>query len=95
MNKLTTTLLLAGFALASPVRADGLACNNSCTNEHQQCIAHLGTSASGNCGDGYRLCVQRCDPQRMNSNYLESDAVRRSLQQHVASTSPQKVTATP
>jgi len=95
MTKPNILMLAAGLALLTSAEAADLACNAGCTTEHQQCVTRLGDSAASNCGDGYRVCVQRCDPQRMNSSFLESDAVRRRLQQHVASANPQQAIATP
>ena len=93
MNKLIALLFAGGISLGmslvSTAQADGASCTASCTVDHNRCTALPGASADGNCGDGYRLCVQRCDPRRMNSSFLESDAVKRSLLQRVASNGAQ------
>lgn len=79
MNKLIAIVIVFGLVLSASVRADAGRCNTACSAEHGQCVDRLGDAASGNCGDGFRLCVQRCDPQRMNTAFLESDSTRRLL----------------
>lgn len=79
MNKLIAIAIVIGLALASAAKADGMGCTNGCATDHQLCVTRLGEAARGNCGDSYRLCVQRCDPRRSNTAYLDSEASRRSL----------------
>lgn len=79
MNKLIALVIAIGLAIVSAAHANGAACNQSCSNEHSQCLSSLGAAATGNCNDGFRVCVQRCDPRRMNAAYLDSDATRRML----------------
>ena len=79
MNKLIAIAIVIGLVLSSAVRADGGRCTAACSSDQEQCLSRLGVKSASNCGDGFRLCVQRCDPRRMNTSYLESDAARRSL----------------
>lgn len=79
MNKLIAIAIVIGLALASAAKADGMGCTTGCATDHQLCVTRLGEAASGNCGDSYRLCVQRCDPRRSNTAYLDSETSRRSL----------------
>ena len=79
MNKLIAIVIVFGLVLSASVRADGGQCNNACSSEHGQCMDRLGSAATGNCGDGFRLCVQRCNPQRMNTAFLESHSTQRLL----------------
>lgn len=79
MNKLIAIAIALGLAFTSAVYADGMACNTSCAAEQTQCVTKLGSVAKGNCNDGFRICVQRCDPRRMNTAFLESDASSRTL----------------
>ncbi len=71
MNKLIAVVIVIGLVLSAAARAEGLACNDSCVSVRSQCIQTLGAESIGNCSDGFRLCVQRCDPRRMNTALLE------------------------
>lgn len=77
MNKLIAIVLTLGLALAASARAEGPSCNASCQVEEGRCAALAGASANGNCRDGFRVCVQRCDPSRQNSTFLDSFASER------------------
>ncbi|MES2683933.1 MAG: hypothetical protein V4650_10480 [Pseudomonadota bacterium] len=83
MNKLIAIAIAIGLALASAAKADGLACSGSCASDHQSCVARLGTAPSENCSIGYRVCVQRCDPRRSNTAYLDSFASKQNLYRRV------------
>lgn len=49
-----------------PVPGASDACVQTCLNEHDLCL--LGADGEpGLCGDEQRLCVERCDPQMMNT----------------------------
>jgi len=65
---LAAALLLA---LAGSAHGEGASCTDACVAEEKQCITTLGEKARGNCGEGLRVCVQRCDPQRMNTALLD------------------------
>lgn len=84
MNKLLAVLIALGLAVASAVHAEGTACDNSCASDHAQCVSRLGDAAIGNCGDSFRLCVQRCDPSRHNAAFLDSNEARSLLARHSA-----------
>jgi len=72
MNKLIAVVIVLALSVSAAVRAESLSCNSQCVDERSQCIETLGAKSVGNCGDGFRLCVQRCDPRRMNTALLES-----------------------
>ncbi|ROH89609.1 hypothetical protein ED208_10810 [Stagnimonas aquatica] len=49
-----------------PVPGAEDACVQTCLSEHEICL--LGADGEpGLCGDEQRLCVERCDPQMMNT----------------------------
>ena len=85
MNKLIAIAIVIGLTMASAVKADGMACTGACASDHQLCVARLGSAPSDNCSAGYRLCVQRCDPRRSNTAYLDSEASHQSLYRRVGS----------
>ena len=60
--------LIGGFH-AGAVHGDSGQCIADCRSDRAQC-ATLGPDAGSNCGDGLRLCLQRCDPQRLNADLL-------------------------
>ncbi|MCX7178215.1 MAG: hypothetical protein NTX56_05370 [Proteobacteria bacterium] len=84
MNKLLAVLIALGLAIASAAHAESTACDNSCASEHAQCVTRLGDAAVGNCGDSFRLCVQRGDPSRHNAAVLDSVEARTLLASHSA-----------
>ncbi len=73
MNKLIAIAIVIGLSISAAVRAESLSCNEGCAVERSQCVTTLGKDSTSNCGDGFRLCVQRCDPRRMNTAFLESN----------------------
>jgi len=79
MNKIIAIAIVLGLSLMSAVRADDMACSNSCISDQQQCVSHLGEDTRSNCNAGYRVCVQRCNPRHMNTAYLDGDSARQLL----------------
>lgn len=80
MNKLIAIIIAVGLAIMSGAHAapnEAGACNSSCATEQDQCISRLGSASEGNCSDGFRICVQRCNPQRQNASFIESEQDRR------------------
>lgn len=74
-------LLTAGMAimLGQPARAADPSCAAHCESEESACTTRLGPKSQGNCMDGFRVCVQRCNPHTLNATYLDGFAERRAL----------------
>lgn len=77
-------LLLAGVARAEtphrflhPVPEESDACIQACAETEAICWTKSSQS-DRHCDDGMRICVQRCDPQLMNSVLLDELEERRA-----------------